>query len=292
MTLSKSGWLWPPAFRALMLIGIANGLTRTVVNSLTSESFWTALESTFGVSTITIGAVVAGWTLASRMSPRQLDLHDGILLTVYTLILILPFETTSMAAVFMLSVYAAFRDRHDICTVAAASVFGAIGFVGASLALPLRLFGPPFLALDAHLAAPLLQTIHPDAVAAGNLIETQTGQPLVVGTGCASVAVVLQALLCWLAIVRVFRPAWSLRDLAALPALVAGMIAINVTRIAAMGITASSYRLIHGPMGTYAISLACIFLAVAASRWTLRRPPGTSPATADRRTAHLHHSSP
>jgi hypothetical protein len=178
------------------------------------------------------------WVLAQRIPARRFDLWDTFFLTSYVAVLALPFATSSAAALLMLGLYAALRDRSSAEVRATGSVFSAIGLASLLLSLPLQIFPSGLLANDAHLAAGLLRVIHPDAFSVGNLIETQTGQPLVVEIGCSSASVVVETLLCWFVIIRLHRFAWQLSDLIVVPALGGLVMCANVARISAMGLVA------------------------------------------------------
>jgi hypothetical protein len=258
----------------LYLLGMANGAANSVTSSIISKGFWGALFDTFDVSVVVIAATAVGLRLAMHTPDRPIDRLDRLTGAVYLLGLCVPLSPASLAALTFLAVYESSRNFRSVETLASSSLFLGIAVCQMWGALVLDLFAPSLLALDAAMAARVLNLIQGGGVESiGNLVETAQGQPLAIMTGCSSLSHMSYAFLCWLTMVRACRPSWQWTDLPMALVVATFVIGVNIVRLALMGISRDSYLLLHGPVGAYATSVLILFAASAAAWRTLAFGP-------------------
>lgn len=261
----------------LYSLGVINGVTDKVVNGIATGGFLTALMNTFGVSLIVIVAAVIGLKLAVRTPDRAIDNWDRLAGTLYLLGLCVPRSYASMAALTFFAAYEGIRSRRSAEAVAAASLF--IGITACQLwgRAVLEFFALPILGVDATLVAGVLKLLQGgDVEHVGNLVNTVQGQSLVILPGCSSLSNISYALLCWMAMVRAYRPSWRKTDLAMVPVVVSGVILLNVLRMALMGVSRQLYFFIHSPAGADVTNSLILIVAITAAWRTLAhtRVPG------------------
>ncbi len=253
----------------VLLIGVLNSATPNAIDMIVRDGWMMAAEQTFGVSMILVAAAAAGLVLAARARPAPMDAWDWPVLAIAALLLLPPVGAASLLALVVLASHLAWRDRDSPDAVAAATLFGGIGVMQLLLGPLLQIFAARLMTLDAFLVAQVLGGIVPGVTHDANLVDVPWGQSLIVDAECASVVPLLQTMLCWLTIVRLFRPAWRRADMIAVPFIVLPVVAANVLRMTVMGLGPESYAVVHGPVGVYAITIFCILVAAGAGRWTL-----------------------
>jgi hypothetical protein len=258
--------LRPLAVAGLYLLGVANGITVDVVRTIAKEGFSDALMDTFGVSVILIAAAIVGLKLAARTPDRPIDRWDWFAGAFYLSVLCVPASPAGMAALTFLAGYEALRHVRNPEAVAAACLFIGIAACNFWSPLVLNLFASDLLTIEAALVAKLLNVIQGGgAEHAGNLVETVRGQPLLIMSGCSSLTNMLYGLLCWMAIVRAYRPAWRPADLLSALSVAVLTVAMNTLRLALMGTSREAYFLLHSPVGALVVNSFILIVAIAAA---------------------------
>ena len=264
----------PFLIAGLYLLGIVNGLADTVAASIASDGFASALTNTFGVSVVVIAAAAAGLNLAARSPGRSIDWLDRGVGAMYLAALCVPRSLVSLAALTFLAAYEAVRGRRSAAATAAASLFIGIAVCQLWGRVFLQLFAEPVLGADAALVATLLNIIQGGgAEHAGNLVNTVTGQSLIILPRCSSLSNISYALLCWMTVLRASRPQWRKADLRMLPVVVGGVVLLNVVRMTLMGVSPGLYLLVHGPAGVNVTNSLVLVLAIGAAWYALGRDP-------------------
>lgn len=264
---------WPAALRWMLLLGIANALLPNAIGVIDREGFWGAVAQTFGISMVTVAAAAVAWVLLARAPQRQIGRGDWYVLGLFAVVLAVPVAAACFAALVMLGLHAIRRDRDCPEIVAAATLFAGIGVVNLMIGPVFHLLSQRLLAIDATLVATVLNIVRGGAVHEGNLVNVPWGQSLAVAVECASANLVLEAILCWMTILRLFQPIWRRADLLAVPVIVLLIVVINIGRMAAMGLSPASYHLVHGQVGIYVVNLLCILVPAAAAWTTLAYAP-------------------
>jgi hypothetical protein len=261
----STGKVRAAAIGALFLVGIVNGIAGNVIMSLLAKGFAGALVDTFDVSLVVIAAAVVAMTLVARTPDRPVDILDWVAGAIYLLGLCVPHSAASMAALTFLATYGGLRQRRSAEAVAAASLLIGIAVCQTWGPVVLHLFAGPLLALDATFVAWLLGTVQGGGVERiGNLVETSKGQPLAIMIGCSSISNMSFALLCWMTVVRASRPEWQWRDLTIALGVVIAVIALNILRMAMMGLSRDAYLLLHGPVGANVFNIVILLTSLSA----------------------------
>jgi len=92
-------------------------------------------------------------------------------------------------------------------------------------------------------------------------------------TGCSSLSHISYALRCWMTAVRASRPCWRWTDLPVALVLIGFVIAVNVARMALMGVNREYYLFLHGPVGVNVVNSLILVAALIAAWRTLAFVP-------------------
>jgi hypothetical protein len=252
---------------SLYLVTVANGLVAPVVSAVQNDGFWIAAFRTFDISLIVVAAAAVGFRLASRGPPQPVDALDHLATVILSIGLLVPLGSAPWFSLTLLAAYDGLRGRHSADRVAAAALF--IGIAASQFwgRLIVETFSAPLLTADATLVTNLLYLAPLGKVERlGNIIAIEKGQPLAIMIGCSSLSNASYGLLCWMTLVRACRPAWQWTDAAPAVAVVLGIVALNVLRIALMGFSFESYLFFHGPVGAELFN-AFVLLGAAAAAW-------------------------
>lgn len=232
-------------FATIFILACINGLGSRVINSIRSAGWNDALLSTFGTSVIVWIACFGGIRLILCQRMGKIRLADVLVGLVLLVPIALPIEKLSWLAVSILSLYVLMftdppspRRRGAIILLATTVPMLWSPFL-------FRYFANFILNIDASLISWLLGTQN-----AGNVIPfSDRSGSLIISPYCSSLANVSLALLTWVTLSqwRPRRP--SPRDVYWCLLAAASVIAVNVTRIALMGLSEIHYQTIHNPWG-------------------------------------------
>lgn len=274
-TVSEAGSLSGTAIGAFYLIVVLNGFAPDIINSVRSQTFWSALYSTFGLSVVSVGAVACGLMLARRAPPRKIGAGDLVVAGLVSLLVLLPPRATSWAAVTLLAIYELVRSRSGPSERSAAAVFLALATSEFWVPVVLQASANLWLAWDAVLVAMLLRLVGAEEVVqVGNLVSVADGNAIAIIAGCASLPNVAYALLCWLVVAKGFHPAWRGTDTIAAAVLVCSVVALNAGRMALMTLDAEDYALIHGALGADVFNLLLLAVSGLVAWGTVRNTSG------------------
>lgn len=237
---------------------------------------------TFNISIIVIAAATVGFRLASRAPPRPVDALDVLASIIVSIGLLVPLSGAAWTSLTLLAAYDGFRGRDSVDRIAAATLF--IGIAASQFwgRLLLETFSGPLLTADATLVTNLLHLAPLGKVERfGNIIAVENGQPLAIMIACSSLSNISFGLLCWMTIVRAYRPAWQWTDMTSAAAVVVSVIGLNVTRMALMGFSRNSYLFFHESAGAEVFN-ALVLLAAASAAWyaIVRGAPPSPPPMA------------
>jgi hypothetical protein len=249
-------------FAALYLLGVVNAEAFLLFGAIFGKEPWLAQVSRLNI--VVVAAAAVGVYLLRQSTGAAMKRGDWFVTAVVASLLLVPRYAASWLAVSGLALYALGRDRRSTTTAASASIFLAIAASSFWGPVLVQVFGSTLLALDAALAAALLDAIgHGVAERSGNVIVTSDQLTLVVLGGCSSLPNVLYGFLCWTAIARAIRPAWRAADLLILLAVGGLVITANTLRLALMGLSADSYEWVHGPVGSNVFNVGLLLLIAA-----------------------------
>jgi hypothetical protein len=253
-------------FAGLFIFGFASGFTSRIVHSIEEIGWADALFRTFGISVIVLASGVAGISLILRDRTSGIRPLEVALGFCFILLAILPVGPLSWIAVTGLSLYILFST--DIAT----SRRGALILLASTFPLLwsrwlFQLFANHILAADAYLVGWLLGTHR-----TGNLVEfaDKSGQ-LVIFPACSSLANVSLAFLCWVTLSQIVSHRKSGSDVFWCLFACIAVIAVNVTRMAILGLSDWHYATFHGQSGDAVANTIILALIVGVCSLGVRR---------------------
>jgi exosortase/archaeosortase family protein len=245
-------------FAALFILGCINGLGSRIISSVRSLGWTDALLSTFGISVIVWISCFRGTRLIlhERMDKiRSVDLVLGFTLM---LPIALPIEKSSWFAITILSLYVLLFTDPSSSRRRGAVILLATTVPMLWSPLLFRYFANFILDIDALLISWLLGTRN-----TGNVIPfADHSGGLVIAPYCSSLANVSLAFLAWVTISQWLPRRSSPKDLYWCFLAAASVIAVNVTRIALMGLSQTHYQTVHSPWGNLIANLLTLGLTV------------------------------
>ncbi len=241
-------------FGGLTIVGFANGISERAAEQIYGSGAATALFNTFGVSVVVwAAAVVALWLLAQapREAPTRMDLAVAVAASAAFL---LPVPSLAWLAIAGIGAWLAWSSPAHGPMRRAAVVLVAMTVPMLWARILFASFSNTILGIDAKLVGWMVGT-----QSIGNTIPFANGNGvLFLEPACSSLTNVSLALLCGVLFVKVHDRPWSRSIIAATLLACAVTIAINVFRIALIGVYPDHYTLIHGPVGAMAAEWATI----------------------------------
>jgi exosortase/archaeosortase family protein len=253
-------------FAGLYIVGCISGLASRIVQSIHQVGWTNALFETFGISVIVWGSCIAGVSLVIRDRTRGVGALDIAVGAAFILLIVLPSSALSWIAVAGLSLYILFFA--DLASARrGATVLLAVTVPMLWSRMLLQLFASSILAADAWLVGLLLRTQR-----TGNLVEFADGSgQLAINPGCSSLANVSLAVLCWVAFSQLTSHKRSKSNFLWCLAACASVVAVNVSRMAAMGLNQDYYESLHNQWGEPVTNVIILALIVGISALGVRR---------------------
>lgn len=241
-------------FGGLIVVGFANGISERVAEQISGSGVATAVFNTFGVSAVVwAAAIVALWLLAQ--APREAATRmDFAAAAAASIAFLLPVPSLAWLAITGLAAWLAWTSSPYGLLRRAAVVLAAMTVPMLWARILFASFSNAILGVDAKLVAWLVGT-----QSTGNTIPFANGNGvLFLEPACSSLTNVSLALLCGVLFVKAYDRPWS-RSIVGATLLACGVtIAINVFRIALIGVFPDHYALIHGTTGAMAAQWATI----------------------------------
>jgi hypothetical protein len=253
-------------FAGLFLIGCASGLAHHIIHSIEEIGWADALFRTFGISAIVWFACAAGLAVIVRDRTKGVQSFEIALGVAFVFLVILPIGALSWIAVTGLGLYVLLS--RDVGTLRrGASVLLAVTVPMFWSPMLFHLLANYILAADALLVSWLLGTHR-----TGNLVEfaDKSGQ-LVIWPLCSSLTNVSLALLCWVTLSQLVSHKKSWYDFVWCLFACAAVVAVNVTRMAIMGISQWHYAVFHSEWAEAGANVIILGLIVGICALGVRR---------------------
>jgi hypothetical protein len=243
-------------FAGLFLLGCANGIAGRAIGTVHDNGWLNAAIGMFDVSAIVLAACASGlWLMMGgrEQSVTRIDLAIGV----GALALIaLPVGGLSWIAVTGIALYILFFTDPDQSMRRGAVILLATTVPMFWSRLLFRLFANLILEIDASLVGWLL-----GADRHGNMVRFANDSGyLVIMPPCSSLANMSLAFLCWITVSEFVGHRRALSDLWWCLLACGSVLAINVGRLSAMGISLRHYDAIHSQIGN-AVTDALILTA-------------------------------
>ncbi|BCH22277.1 archaeosortase/exosortase family protein [Mesorhizobium sp. L-8-3] len=246
-------------FGGLTVVGFANGISERAADQIAGSGVATALFNTFGVSAVVwAGAIAALWLLAR--APREAATRmDFAVAAAAAIAFLLPVPSLAWLAITALAAWLVWTSPPDGPMRRAAVVLAALTVPMLWARILFASFSNAILGVDAKLVGWLVGT-----QSTGNTIPFANGNGvLFLEPACSSLTNVSLALLCGVLFVKVYDRLWSGPIIGATLLACLATIAINVFRIALIGVFPDSYALLHGTTGAMAAEWATILAVLA-----------------------------
>jgi len=254
--------------------GAANALIRPVIVAARDQGPAAAFDG-FGVSFVIWLSI--GWGLVTllRAPGPEATGHDYAMAGLAAGLLLVPVATVSWIVTGVLAFFWTHRAKSNVLAASACAVIAFVALRDPIASLVLKLLATPLLGFDAALVAKVLGWTDGNIARAGNMIYAANGHQLLILTGCTSYTNMSIALLGWFAISKALagedgRIAWSLGLFVAL-----GIFAINIGRLAIMGLSPAAYTFMHDSHGALISELLMVAVTVFISLWGNRHGPST-----------------
>jgi hypothetical protein len=243
-------------FAGLFVLGFSNGIFERITGAIEKEPIENAILGTFGISVLVWVACFIAVSLLLRQPAERLTRNDLILGAAVTAAVLVPSAKASWIALTGLGLY-------GLRCFEAGSPARRTAFVILAVTVPMfwsrllfAMLSDFFLQADAILVSLIVGTER-----IGNTVPFPDNSGyLLIYPPCSSLADVSLAVLGWALFTQALTRRLSLKDVWWCLAACSAVIAINVTRIALMGLYPDHLELIHHGVGAGVAS----FLALAA----------------------------
>jgi hypothetical protein len=253
-------------FTGLFILGCANGLLGRSILTLNLEG-WMGAVMGFDMNVIVLFACFAGVYLIASSNRDEIRTSDlGVALGFLGLV-ILPIYAMSWVAVAGLSLYILLFANNGSERRRGALILLALTVPMLWSRLFFQFFARPLLELDATMVTWLLGTAR-----IGNLVHfADNSGYMVITPACASWANLSFAFLCWVAVTQWVNHRWSSIDLVWSFLACVSVVAVNVTRIAIIGLSRGHFEVIHGKWGDVIAGSIILCLTIGFSVVATRR---------------------
>jgi hypothetical protein len=251
-------------FAGLYILGWANGLGGSIIQSF-SAGDWTG--NTQNISVIALFAAFAGISLLLRDKSDKIRAADLAIAVPFLVCIALPVREMNWAAVTGLSFYILLFANDNSSRRRGAVILAALTVPMLWSRLLFAFCAKIFLEFDASLVSHVLGTHR-----TGNIVGMAdgTGQ-MVILPACSSLANVSLAFLCWVSVSEWVEHPWSPKDILWCLLACATVIAINVTRIAVMGLGQWYFMTFHYGWGATLVNAVILCLTVGITVLGVRR---------------------
>ena len=252
-------------YAGLFIVGCASGLVSRIIHSVAEVGWAQAFFRTFDISVIVLFSCVAGVVLIARDPTKGVRSFELGLGAGFMPLVVLPIGPLSWIAVTGLSLYV-LMSSHVATSRRGASILLAVTVPMLWGRMLFHFFANSILAGDALLVSWLLGT-HRN----GNLVEfaDKSGQ-LVIFPLCSSLSNVSLAVLCWVTLSQLLSHKSRYDFLWCLLAC-AAVVAVNVTRMSILGLSAWHYATFHNEWGDAVANITILGLVVGICTMGVRR---------------------
>jgi hypothetical protein len=254
-------------FAGLFLLGCANGIAARAIGTVHDNGWLNAAIGMFDVSAIVLAACAAGlWLMMGgrEQSVTRIDLAIGV---VALALIALPIGGLSWIAVSAIALYILLFTDPDQSMRRGAVILLATTVPMFWSRLLFQLFANFILEIDASFVGWLL-----GADRTGNMVRfTNDSGYLVIMPACSSLANMSLAFLCWITVSEFAGHRRALGDLWWCLLACGSVLAVNVGRLSAMGISVRHYEAIHNQIGNAVTDAMILILTLAWSFLGVRR---------------------
>jgi len=223
------------------VLAALNAEAGQIISTLTYQSPIDAVTGLPGISAVVWAAMLAAWKIASESRRRFRGTADASVLAVVLMLSFLPLSFAPQVGLLLCGLYLFLTSPRGDGGRRAALVLLALTGPLIWGRILLNLFATPILAFDAHIVAGVIGTR-----VDGNVFQAAaTGQRFVIGDLCSSVHNISIAMVLWTTAAMLFDIRIDRRYVAVGAAMAAFMFALNIARLATIGLFPAYFQFLH-----------------------------------------------
>jgi hypothetical protein len=254
-------------FAGLFLLGCANGIAARAIGAVRDNGWLNAAIGMFDVSAIVLAACASGLWLMTGGREQSVTRVDFAVGAAALALIALPFGGLSWIAVSGIALYILLFSDPDQSMRRGAVILLAATVPMFWSRLFFQLFANFILEIDASLVGWML-----GADRTGNMVRFANDSGyLVIMPACSSLANMSLAFLCWITVSECAGHRRALSDLWWCLLACGSVLAVNVGRLSAMGISVRHYEAIHSQIGNAVTDAMILMLTLGWSFLGVRR---------------------
>ncbi|KQU34030.1 hypothetical protein ASG63_13390 [Methylobacterium sp. Leaf94] len=260
---------------AFMAICAANGLAGRMLQALEAEGWVVAGSRTFDISAIVWLGIVCGIALAFTDRGGSEPMRgDVVVLGIAAPFVLAPSSALAWVTLTAIALWTLATSSGRLARGAAILLVVTMPMCWTRLLF--NLAAPYILSADALMVATILGT-----ESSGNLVASSNGQTyLQIYPACSSLGNVSLALLGWVIAINVVRPRARRNNMLWGALACCSVVAINILRLAAIGLLPEHFELLHGAVGNSVTSWLTL-AAIGAVCWAGVRARPSDPVAQD-----------
>ena len=250
-------------FAAAGILAALNAEAGQILSTLTYQSTLEAITGLAGISAVIWAAMIAAWSIGSEERRRMRGPRDALVLALVIALAFVPLSYASQAGLLLCASYLYATSRaHDPARRAALVLLALTGPLIWGRIL-LNLFAAPILSFDAHVVGAVIGTS-----VDGNIFRAATGNGrFVIGDLCSSVHNMSLAIVLWTAAAMLFNIRIDRQYVAVGAAMAGFMFALNIARLATIGLYPDYFTYLHFGTGAALFGWAGLIGAALLAGW-------------------------
>jgi hypothetical protein len=250
-------------FAAAGILAALNAQAGQILNTLTFQSGVEAVTGLAGISAVIWAAMIAAWSIGSEQPRRIRGRRDTLVLALVIALAFLPISYAAQAGLLLCGVYlmATSRGRDPACRAALVLLALTGPLIWGRILL--NLFAAPILSLDAHIVGAVI-----GSPVRGNVFSAANGsRHFIIGDLCSSVHNISLAIVLWTTAAMLFDIRIDRRYVAVGVAMAGFMFALNIARLAAIGLFPADFTYLHFGTGAALFGWAGLIGAALLAGW-------------------------
>ena len=262
-TVSRLDFSRGSVFAAAGILAALNAEATQIISTLTYQSPVEALTGLAGISAVIWVAMVAAWKIGCESRGRLRGNGDLFVLLAVAALAFLPLSFAAQGGLLLCGLYLfATSPRGDAGRRAALVLLSLTGPLIWGRIL-LNMFAAPILSFDAHIVGAVIGTeVHGNVFAAAG-----AGRRFVIGDLCSSVHNISLAIVLWTTAAMLFDLRIDRRYVAVGVAMAAFMFALNIARLATIGLFPAYFTFLHFGTGAALFGWAGLIGAALLAGW-------------------------
>ena len=250
-------------FAAAGILAALNAQAGQIISTLTYQSPLEAITGLAGISAVIWMAMVATWMIGTESRRPFRGVADSSALATVLLLSFLPLSFAAQAGLLLCGAYLLVSSPPKNAARRAALVLLALTGPLIWGRILLNLFAAPILSFDAHIVGEVIGTR-----VDGNVFQApSTGQHFVIGDLCSSVHNISLAIVLWTTAAMLFDVRIDRRYVAIGAAMAVFMFALNIARLATIGLFPGYFVFLHFGAGAALFGWAGLIGAALLAAW-------------------------